>query len=63
MAFSSFAGDWSRIGSAIDYRLDVARESSFINYVYQNLSAGNVTSYNVTRLIPNTILLLASAIL
>jgi hypothetical protein len=55
VAFSSFAGHWSRVGGAIDYRLDVARESSFINYVYQNLSAENVTSYNVTGLIPKTI--------
>ena len=47
VAFSSFAGHWSRVGGAIDYRLDVARDSSFLNYVpgYQNLSVGNVTSY------------------
>jgi phosphodiesterase/alkaline phosphatase D-like protein len=37
--------------------LDVATDSSFINYVsgYQNLSVGNVTNYNVTGLNPSTI--------
>jgi hypothetical protein len=45
---AALPGHWSRVGGAIDYRLDVARESFFINYIYQNLSAGNVTSYNVT---------------
>jgi phosphodiesterase/alkaline phosphatase D-like protein len=38
------------------YRLDVATNSSFVNYVpgYQNLDVGNVTSRNVTGLTANT---------
>jgi phosphodiesterase/alkaline phosphatase D-like protein len=52
---SSFTTHWSSVTGAIDYRLDVATDSSFINYVpgYQNLSVGNVTSYNVTGLSAN----------
>jgi phosphodiesterase/alkaline phosphatase D-like protein len=51
---SSFTAHWSSVAGAIDYQLDVARDSSFTNYVYQNLSVGNVISYNVTGLSPNT---------
>ena len=37
---------------ATGYRLDVATDSSFINYVpgYQDLDVGNTSSYNVTGL-------------
>ena len=52
---SSFNARWGSVAGAIDYRLDVARDSSFTNYVYQDLSVGNVTSYNVTGLNSNTI--------
>jgi phosphodiesterase/alkaline phosphatase D-like protein len=53
---SSFTARWSSVAGAIDYRLDVATDSSFLNYVpgYQNLNVGNVTSYNVTGLNANT---------
>src|SRR5206468_689914 len=53
---SSFIAVWRSVSGAIDYRLDVATDSSFINYVpgYQNLDAGNVTSYNVTGLSAHT---------
>jgi phosphodiesterase/alkaline phosphatase D-like protein len=53
---SSFTARWSNVSGAIDYRLDVATDSSFVNYVpgYQNLSVGNVTTYNVTGLSANT---------
>jgi phosphodiesterase/alkaline phosphatase D-like protein len=53
---SSFTAHWNSVSGAIDYRLDVAADSSFINYVtgYQNLSVGNMTSYNVTGLSPST---------
>jgi len=56
VTFSSFTARWSSVAGAIDYRLDVASDSSFLNYVpgYQNLDVGNVTSYNVTGLSPNT---------
>jgi phosphodiesterase/alkaline phosphatase D-like protein len=52
---SSFTARWNSVGGAIDYQLDVARDSSFTNYVYQNLSVGSVTSYNVIGLSPNTL--------
>jgi phosphodiesterase/alkaline phosphatase D-like protein len=52
---SSFTARWSSVSGAIDYRLDVARDSSFTNWVLQDWSVGNVTSYNVTGLNPNTL--------
>jgi hypothetical protein len=56
VTFSSFTANWSSVAGGIDYRLDVATDSSFINYVpgYQDLDVGNLTSYNVTGLSPNT---------
>ena len=56
ITFNSFTAHWNSVSGAIDYRLDVATDQSFINYVpgYQNLSVGNVTSYPVTGLTPNT---------
>jgi phosphodiesterase/alkaline phosphatase D-like protein len=53
---TSFTANWRSVTGAIDYRLDVAIDSSFINYVpgYQNLSVGNVISYNVTGLSRST---------
>ena len=53
---SSFTANWRSVSGAIDYRLDVSTSNSFITYVpgYQNLSVGNVTSYPVTGLSPNT---------
>ena len=51
---SSFTANWRSVAGATDYQLDVARDSSFINYVYQNVIVGNVTSYNVTGLTANT---------
>jgi phosphodiesterase/alkaline phosphatase D-like protein len=56
VTFSSFTAHWTSVAGAIDYRLDVSTSNSFTTYVpgYQNLSVGNVTSYNVTGLSPNT---------
>src|SRR6185312_2095140 len=56
VTFSSFNANWGSVSGAIDYRLDVSTSNSFTTYVpgYQNLSVGNVTSYNVTGLSPNT---------
>jgi phosphodiesterase/alkaline phosphatase D-like protein len=51
---SSFIAHWNSVSGTIDYQLDVATDSSFTNYVYQNLSVGITTSYNVTGLNPNT---------
>jgi len=56
VTFSSFTARWGSVSGAIDYRLDVATDSSFINYVsgYQNLSVGNVISFPVTGLNAHT---------
>ena len=53
---TSFTANWRTVSGSTDYRLDVARDSSFINYVpgYQNLSVGSVLSYPVTGLSPST---------
>jgi hypothetical protein len=53
---TSFTANWHSVPHATGYRLDVATDSSFVNYVpgYQNLDVGNVTSRNVTGLTPNT---------
>src|SRR5438093_4591048 len=54
---SSFTANWGSVSGATGYRLDVATDSSFVNYVpgYQDLDVGNTTSYNVTGLAANTI--------
>ena len=56
VAFSSFTANWTSVSGATDYRLDVATDSSFINYVsgYQNLSVGNMTNFPVTGLSAHT---------
>jgi cell division septation protein DedD len=53
---TSFTARWNSVGVATGYRLDVATDPAFVNYVpgYQNLDVGNVTSRNVTGLTPNT---------
>ena len=53
---TSFTARWQGVSGAIGYRLDVARDAAFVNYVssYQNLNVGNVTSRSVTGLTPNT---------
>jgi hypothetical protein len=54
---TSFTANWRSVSTATGYRLDVATDSSFVNYVpgYQDLDVGNVTSYNVTGLAARTI--------
>jgi Fibronectin type III domain len=54
---SSFTANWRSVTGATGYRLDVATDSSFVNYVpgYQDLDVGNMTSYNVTGLTARTI--------
>ncbi len=54
---SSFTANWRSVSGATGYRLDVATDSSFVNYVpgYQDLNVGNTTSYNVTGLAARTI--------
>jgi len=53
---SSFTANWSSVSGATDYRLDVSTSNTFTTYVsgYQDLSVGNVTTYNVTGLSANT---------
>jgi outer membrane protein assembly factor BamB len=53
---TSFTANWRSVGGATGYRLDVATDPAFVNYVpgYQNFNVGNVTSRNVTGLTPNT---------
>jgi phosphodiesterase/alkaline phosphatase D-like protein len=54
VTFNSFTAHWNSVAGAIDYHLDVATDSSFINYIYRDVDAGNATSYNVTGLNPQT---------
>ena len=58
---NSFTANWRSVSGATGYRVDVATDSSFTNYVpgYQNLDVGNVTSKNVTGLAARTTLLLS----
>ena len=53
---TSFTANWRAVSTATGYRLDVATDSSFVNYVpgYQDLDVGNVTNYNVTGLAART---------
>jgi hypothetical protein len=55
-ASHSFRANWRRVNNATGYRLDVATNNSFTNYVtgYQNLNVGNVLSRSVTGLSPST---------
>jgi hypothetical protein len=53
---TSFTANWTSVSGATGYRLDVATDSSFVNYVpgYQDLDVGNTTSQNVTGLTKST---------
>ena len=53
---TSFTARWNSVGGATGYRLDVATDPAFVNYVpgYQNLDVGNVTNRSVAGLTPNT---------
>jgi hypothetical protein len=56
VASYSFRANWRSVSGVTGYRLDVATNNSFTNYVtgYQNLNVGNVLSRRVTSLSPNT---------
>ena len=56
VASHSFRANWRRVNNATGYRLDVATNNSFTNYVtgYQNLNVGNALSRSVTGLSPST---------
>jgi Fibronectin type III domain len=53
---SSFMASWQSVEGAIGYRLDVATDSSFSNYVngYRDLDVGSTTGRVVTALSPGT---------
>src|SRR6266436_987465 len=53
---TSFTAKWHSVSRATGYRLDVATDPSFVNYVpgYQDLDVGNTTSRSVTGLTANT---------
>ncbi len=52
VASYSFDANWSAVGNAASYRLDVATDSGFTAYVsgYQNRNVGDVTTFAVTNL-------------
>jgi len=51
---TSFRAKWHAINGAISYRIDIARDSHFINYTLQNVDVGNVTIAVVTGLTMRT---------
>jgi gliding motility-associated-like protein len=56
IAAESFTANWTAVSGATGYFLDIATNSSFSTLVsgYSNKDVGNVTTYNVTGLNPNT---------
>jgi hypothetical protein len=56
VASYSFRANWRSVSGATGYRLDVATNNSFTNYVtgYQNLNVGNALSRSVTGLSAST---------
>ena len=56
LASHSFRANWRSVNGATGYRLDVATDHSFTNYVagYRNLNVGTVRSRIVTGLSPST---------
>jgi Trypsin/Fibronectin type III domain len=56
VASYSFRASWRSVSGATGYRLDVATNNSFTNYVtgYQNLNVGNTLSHTVAGLSPST---------
>ncbi len=53
---NSFVAKWKRVSGATGYRLDVATDNSFTNFVpgYQDRDVGNVLSAGVAGLSPET---------
>ncbi len=53
---SSFSANWNISVGATDYQLDVSTSNVFASFVpgFEDLSVGNVTTFSVTGLTPNT---------
>ncbi|MBP7652316.1 right-handed parallel beta-helix repeat-containing protein [Candidatus Dependentiae bacterium] len=53
---TSFSANWSAVGGATGYYLDVSTVNNFASFVtgYSNLNVGNVTTYSVTGLSAGT---------
>ncbi len=51
---SSFQENWNASSGATGYRMDVALDSGFTNYVYNNYDVGNFTGITVTPLSAGT---------
>jgi formylglycine-generating enzyme required for sulfatase activity len=53
---SGFTANWSPASGATSYRLDVATDNGFVSFVsgFSNVDVGNVTSFAVAGLTPNT---------
>ncbi len=53
---TSFDANWDSVSGAFAYYLDVSTDNGFNNMIsgYDNLNVGNVTTYPVTGLSPNT---------
>ena len=53
----SFTANWKSVSGATGYRLDVATDPPFANYVpgYHDLDVGNVTSQIVTPMDPDSL--------
>ena len=56
ISIPSFEANWNSTSCAIDYKIDVATDSAFLNIIpaYNNLSTGNVNSYSIIGLNANT---------
>jgi phosphodiesterase/alkaline phosphatase D-like protein len=56
ISFKAFSANWNASTGASGYRLDVATDISFTNYVpgYQNRDVGNMSSFTVKGLNPNS---------
>ena len=54
---TSFSANWNSSVSATGYRLDVAKDNGFTNYLtgYQNKDVGNVTTLPISGCVANTI--------
>ncbi|HRG69800.1 MAG TPA: PKD domain-containing protein, partial [Saprospiraceae bacterium] len=56
IALTSFTANWNLIGNAMGYFIDISTNSNFSSFVtgYNNFSAGNVQTQNITGLTFNT---------